>query len=244
MFTSWSRKIQTYLLFSKIAVVLVIKDVKGYTYNFDHQMPHIAYWHLYCLQNGAILTRIPFSSVVSWQRLSLPTLVSLHYVRQLPFCKHAMFMKMRENDSAHEFIPTKSTTLHLFHQHKIKWMIWFIRNNITSVYKCFRYLNWYIFPIWWRPQPSFVLVIVDTTLKEYEIITLIYNRKTCRLDLLFFYAPKDIIVLAIRLGVWRKNTNLSETISHTLLNTNWSEFMFVDWSTSWFIYWWSTLTNY
>ncbi len=29
-----------------------------------------------------------------------------------------------------------------------------------------------------------IFVIADSTLKEYETITLIYNRKTCRLDLL------------------------------------------------------------
>ncbi len=38
------------------------------------------------------------------------------------------------------------------------------------------------------------------TLKEYEIITLIYNRKSCRLDLLSYCAPKDIILKSIRLG--------------------------------------------
>ncbi len=32
------------------------------------------------------------------------------------------------------------------------------------------------------------------TLKEYEIITLIYNRKSCRLDLLSFWSPEDIIL--------------------------------------------------
>ncbi len=31
-------------------------------------------------------------------------------------------------------------------------------------------------------------------LKEYEIIMLIYNRKPCRLDLLSFCAPEDIIL--------------------------------------------------
>ncbi len=31
-------------------------------------------------------------------------------------------------------------------------------------------------------------------LKEYEIITLIYNRKSCRLDLLSYCAPEDIIL--------------------------------------------------
>ncbi len=33
-----------------------------------------------------------------------------------------------------------------------------------------------------------------TTLKEYEIIVLIYYIKICSLDLLYFYASKDIIL--------------------------------------------------
>ncbi len=36
--------------------------------------------------------------------------------------------------------------------------------------------------------------------KEYEIITLKYNGKACRLYLLFFFAPKNIILYAIRPG--------------------------------------------
>ncbi len=47
------------------------------------------------------------------------------------------------------------------------------------------------------------------TLKEYEIITLIYNRKSCRLDLLFFWAPGAIRPCRQH-KVWRK----------ILLNTN------------------------
>ncbi len=31
-------------------------------------------------------------------------------------------------------------------------------------------------------------------MKEYEIITLMYNRKSCRLDLLSFLTPEDIIL--------------------------------------------------
>ncbi len=37
-------------------------------------------------------------------------------------------------------------------------------------------------------------------MKEYEIITLKYKIKTCRLDLLCFCAPANIILLAIRPG--------------------------------------------
>ncbi len=32
-------------------------------------------------------------------------------------------MKIRENDSTHEFIPTKSAVVRLFDQYKIKWII-------------------------------------------------------------------------------------------------------------------------
>ncbi len=39
-----------------------------------------------------------------------------------------------------------------------------------------------------------IFAIADSTLKEYEIIVLIYYRKTCSLDLLYFYAPKNIIL--------------------------------------------------
>ncbi len=37
-------------------------------------------------------------------------------------------------------------------------------------------------------------------MKEYEIITLKYNGKACKLYLLCFCAPEDIILLAIRPG--------------------------------------------
>ncbi len=39
-----------------------------------------------------------------------------------------------------------------------------------------------------------LFAIADSTVKEYEIIVLIYYRKTCSLDLLYFNAPKDIIL--------------------------------------------------
>ncbi len=38
------------------------------------------------------------------------------------------------------------------------------------------------------------------TLKEYEIITLIYNRKSCKLDLLSYCAPENIILKSIQPG--------------------------------------------
>ncbi len=37
------------------------------------------------------------------------------------------------------------------------------------------------------------VVIFSNIFKEYEIITLIYNRKSCRLDVLLFCAPDNII---------------------------------------------------
>ncbi len=37
-------------------------------------------------------------------------------------------------------------------------------------------------------------VFFANSLKEYEIIMLIYKIKTCRLDLLCFCAPEDIII--------------------------------------------------
>ncbi len=37
-----------------------------------------------------------------------------------------------------------------------------------------------------------------SVVKEYEIITLKYNGKACRLYLLFFCAPENIILYAIR----------------------------------------------
>ncbi len=41
-------------------------------------------------------------------------------------------------------------------------------------------------------------MIAYSTLKKYEIIILIYNIKSCRLDLLWFCVPEDIILLDIR----------------------------------------------
>ncbi len=40
----------------------------------------------------------------------------------------------------------------------------------------------------------------SSVVKEYEIITLKYNGRACRLYLLFFCAPADIILCAIRSG--------------------------------------------
>ncbi len=40
----------------------------------------------------------------------------------------------------------------------------------------------------------------SSVVKEYEIITLKYNGQVCRLYLLFFCAPEDIIFYAIRPG--------------------------------------------
>ncbi len=41
---------------------------------------------------------------------------------------------------------------------------------------------------------QFFMIANASTLKEYEIITLIYNIKTCRLESLWFSVSKDIIV--------------------------------------------------
>ncbi len=49
-------------------------------------------------------------------------------------------------------------------------------------------------------HPSTCWLSFLQTLKGYELITLIYNRKSCRLDLLSFRAPEDIILQAIRPG--------------------------------------------
>ncbi len=37
-------------------------------------------------------------------------------------------------------------------------------------------------------------VIADSTLKEYVIIILIYNRKTCKLYSIHFSVPRDVIL--------------------------------------------------
>ncbi len=41
---------------------------------------------------------------------------------------------------------------------------------------------------------QFFMIAIASTLKEYEIITLIYNRKTCRLESLWFSVSEDIIL--------------------------------------------------
>ncbi len=40
----------------------------------------------------------------------------------------------------------------------------------------------------------FLFVFANSILKEYEIITLIYNRKTCMLDSLHFSVSEDVIL--------------------------------------------------
>ncbi len=45
---------------------------------------------------------------------------------------------------------------------------------------------------------QFFMLANASTLKEYEIIMLIYNRKTCRLKSLWFSVSEDIILKAIR----------------------------------------------
>ncbi len=96
------------------------------------------------------------------------------------------------------FLLTKSAEVHLFHQYKIKLLIWSARKQRVDD---FRNLNCYIFvrkqTLKWRgcnrsatarnvpwvisnmaaSTMLTLFVIADSTLKEYEIITLIYNRK-------------------------------------------------------------------
>ncbi len=45
------------------------------------------------------------------------------------------------------------------------------------------------------------------TLKEYEIITLKYNKKTCRLESLRFSVSEDIILFTIRPCIWDTNAS-------------------------------------
>ncbi len=104
------------------------------------------------------------------------------------------------------FLLSKSAAEHLFHQYKIKLLL---EKNIILVYEHFHNLNRYRFikkkqTLKWKVciraatirNVSWVIsnmvatnahfVIADSTFKEYyEIIMLIYNRKTFRLDLLW-----------------------------------------------------------
>ncbi len=41
---------------------------------------------------------------------------------------------------------------------------------------------------------NYFFVIADCILKEYDKITLIYNRKTSKLDLLYFSVSEDVIL--------------------------------------------------
>ncbi len=43
-------------------------------------------------------------------------------------------------------------------------------------------------------EVQFFMIANTSTLKEYEIITLIYNNKTCRLESLRFSVSEDIIL--------------------------------------------------
>ncbi len=62
---------------------------------------------------------------------------------------------------------------------------------------------------------NYFFVIADSTLKEYEIITLIYNRKTCKLDSLHFSVSEDVIIKAFQPCITKFGVR-------KCLNTNWS----------------------
>ncbi len=53
-----------------------------------------------------------------------------------------------------------------------------------------------------KQKSTISFAIADSTLKEYDLITLIYNRISCRLDLLSFWAPKNIILYDILRVPW------------------------------------------
>ncbi len=80
--------------------------------------------------------------------------------------------------------PLNPLPVRLFHHYKIKWKIWSTRKQYYLSLQVFSLLKWVISNMAAimvaSEQPS-LFVIADSTLKEYEIITLIYKRKTCRL---------------------------------------------------------------
>ncbi len=67
--------------------------------------------------------------------------------------------------------------------------------DLSVSVQCVQQFPWY-HVVWFNKMtgPFSISLIFANSLKEYEIITLIYNRKSCRLDLLYFCAPEDIFL--------------------------------------------------
>ncbi len=71
----------------------------------------------------------------------------------------------------------------------LKWHVKVIISDVFIFVQCilgnFKYSSGH--------NPELFCFIANSTLKEYEIITLIYNGKTCKLDSLHFIVSEDII---------------------------------------------------
>ncbi len=136
------------------------------------------------------------------------------YVRQFPFCEHVTFMKIEKMIPQTYSFPLNLLQCAYFINTKVNEWFCLLENNIILVFECFPNLNQCIFNkntlkwrIWTTPNVSWVISNMVATrprwphkhktltcfaisLKENEIITLIYKIKTCRLIYYTFVYPR------------------------------------------------------
>ncbi len=95
---------------------------------------------------------------------------------------------------------------------------------------------------------NYLFVIADSTLKEYEIITLIYNKKKGKLNSMYFimFDENSLSIPTLHYEVW--STNVSKYFymlplrkKKMILHTN--SWECISWFFT-FLFWWSPLTNY
>ncbi len=169
-------------LFTKIAVFLMYREI--YCPSIcDHQRAYIAYWRLYCVQK--------WSNIDSNSMLQGSALVKLIWVEHMVWFSQSQWLCLKLHNNV-----LYSVTLSVCVAYSLslcvcmvvpRHHIWMIKTN--NVWR-------------WCPSstPSTCWLSFLQTLNEYEIITLIYNRNSCRLDLIYIWTPEDIIIKAILPG--------------------------------------------
>ncbi len=170
VFTSWCGKIQTDFLFSKIAVFLMYTEI--YPYFCDYQTAYIAYWRLYCVQKW---NNIDSNSI-------LRGIAGYEWNHMEWFSQSQQLCSKLRNDVLDSVTQSACVVYSLslcvcmvVPSHHA----WMIETNDEKR---------------WRQSSMQCTYCHFCKLKEYELITLIYNRKPCRLDLLTFWPPEDIIL--------------------------------------------------
>ncbi len=136
-----------------------------FMYLWSSNTAYIAYWCLYCVKkNEAILTQIPYFRAVLW-------LYQFKWNHMVWFSQSQWLSSKLRSDVLNSV--TQSACFVIDYDYGYVWLC----QATTS--------GW-----------SRVMTNKDGALnpKEYEIIMLIYNRKSCRLDLISFWAPEDMIL--------------------------------------------------